>query len=161
MTVAPDRLVGVELANGKKKTIILGNGLSLNNNTLEILGDTDFEMDNGEVGAIALGDAVYKTAVNDEVKLADASLLSTAEVVGLVAQASIAGAANGRIRGFGELLGAGIGTAGQDQWLSLVGTTGNTLSATPPTADDEVQINLGKRKNAADMLINIGEPLEV
>lgn len=161
MTVAPDRLVGVELANGKKKTIILGNGLSLDGNTLNILGDTDFEMDNGNASPIVTGDAVYKTAVNDEVDLADATVLATAEVVGLVVDASIAAAANGRIRGFGELVGAGSGAAGADQWLTNVGTSGNTIGTAPPTADDEVQINLGKRKNAGDILINIGEPLEV
>lgn len=161
MTITPDALVGLESSTGDKKRIKLGANLQLTGNTLDTVSNSLAVYTNNTGGALALGDAVYKNATNDEIALADASVLSTAEAFGLVADASISDAASGNVATHGELVGAGSFTAGDTVYLSITGTTGNTLAAAAPSADDEVILKLGVAKNATDMHIDIKEPIEL
>lgn len=80
-------------------------------------------MTNNNVGAIVKGQPVYCDD-NDDVDLADADNVNTSEVIGLVADASIASSASGNIRV------AGILTATTAQWDAVTGDVGGLAAGT-------------------------------
>lgn len=102
----------------------------------------------------AFGDVCYIN-VDGQAQLADATVIATASAVVMCADASINADASGNY-----LL---YGIARDDTWawtvggliyLSLTGTTGNTLTQTAPTATDEVIQILGVATHADRMLFN-------
>jgi hypothetical protein len=121
-----------------------------------------FRAVNGEVGAIALGDAVYKNAVSGEMVLADADALLSARVEGLVIDLSIAPGAYGRFVSEGRLDGAGSGWAiGDPVYLSTSGTSGATLTQTAPSGSGKVLVRVGTAITPTDLLIEIESPVEL
>jgi hypothetical protein len=74
-------------------------------------------MTNDNAGSIVIGQAVYVSSA-DSVDLARANDSTTSEVIGLVADTSIASSASGQIRT------SGILTATTAQWDAVAGTTG-------------------------------------
>lgn len=154
MAVVPDRILSIKKSTHERKMLGVGAGLKIENELLDLTIDVLPDFTNNAATAINKGDAVYISG-NDEVTLADASALSTSCVVGCVFDATIAGSGGtGNILTHGLLTGAGSGwTAGGKVYLSATGTTGNTLTQTPPTGDDEVQVVIGIAKNATDLLV--------
>lgn len=163
MAISADRLVGIKTSTGEEKTIKLGSNLVLTNgDTLNTVDDALPNFINGEAVTIALGDAVYKNAVDDEVLLGDASDIAKSKIIGLVSDATIAASGTGNIKMHGTLAGVAAGlTAGSDIFLDIAGTTGNTLSESAPTVDGETIIKLGVAVNATDVFIDIGRPIEL
>jgi len=178
MAVTPDRLVGMDTATADKAAVTPTNGLELSGKNLQPVygqvagtvaqgndsrfGKTVAVVLNGNAGALALGDAVYKNGTAEEVDLADADALATARVVGLVADASIAIGASGNVASDGLLVGAGtFGTVGGKVYLASGGVSGATLTQTPPSGAGKVVIPVGYAKNGTDLLIQIGEPIEL
>jgi hypothetical protein len=97
-------------------------------------------------GAIARGDAVYVSGYSigqdlPLVSLADASNIATMPAFGIVEDASIANNSNGSVYISGRLEGMNtVGfSAGDILYVSNVGTTGNTLTATKPTGTDIIE----------------------
>jgi hypothetical protein len=126
-------------------------------------GGGNYILTNNESGAIVIGAPVYSQAV-DAVKKAKADSLSTAVVVGLVSDTSIANGASGNIK-----LG-GVLTATTAQWDAVAGTTGgltfNTLyflsastagqiTATAPTTVGQVVTQIGVALSTTELLIAI------
>lgn len=118
---------------------------------------------NNNAGAIVIGQAVYVDGPGT-VDLAQADALATSEVLGLVAETSIAAAASGGILTDGKL------TATTGQWDAVTGQTGGltsgaryyldettagNLTATAPIADGEVVAPLGLALSTTEMEINI------
>jgi hypothetical protein len=76
---------------------------------------------------------------NGKMALGDASVIATASCVAMCADASIATNASGNFLLFGVARDDTWNwTVGAKIYLSITGTTGNTLSASAPTATDEV-----------------------
>lgn len=117
---------------------------------------------NGEATPIVMGDAVYKDAVTETVLLADASVLLTSRVVGVVLEASIPAGDTGRLLTEGRLDGIVSGfTPGGLVYLSLTGTSGGTLTQTAPSGTTEAVVRIGTAITATDVLIEIRDPLEL
>lgn len=104
--------------------------------------------------AQAFGDIVY-IDVDGQAHLADADAIATSKVVAMCVDASISANADGRY-----ML---LGTARDDTWawtvaghiyLTVTGTTGNTLSQTPPTGTDDCVVLVGVATHADRMFFN-------
>ena len=102
----------------------------------------------------AFGDVCQIAVADGKAKIADASVIATSSAVCMCADATISAAATGNY-----LL---YGVARQDAWtwasaglliyLSLTGTTTNTLTATKPSATDEVVQIVGVSLSDDEML---------
>lgn len=118
---------------------------------------------NNNAGAIVIGQAVYVDGAGT-VDLAQADALSTSEVLGLVADVSIAAAASGGILTDGRLV------ATTTQWDAVTGQTGGLtpgakyylsaatagmLTTTAPNVDGNVVAPVGKALSTTEMEINI------
>jgi len=132
--------------------------------------DSVFEVDfvvvtNANAGALVIGTPVYKTATADEVDEAQANALATAKVLGLVADVSIAAAAQGNVLTDGRL------SATTTQWDAVTGETGGLtpgaryyldpatagmLTQTVPSADGEVVAPVGTAKSTTELEVSIG-----
>lgn len=102
----------------QKKAVVITNG------QLEQLQAGDYiqnveqtQLTNGNAGAIVIGTPVYASA-NDTVDKAMANAVGTVNVIGLVADVSIAAAATGSIQSDGVLAATTV------QWDAVAGTTG-------------------------------------
>lgn len=123
---------------------------------------------NGEVSvSLTIGMAVYMTATNSSVKRAQANAVTTASVLGLVSDTSIAAAASGNVATGGVL------TATTAQWDAVAGTTGGLtagtlyyldpvnpgkISSTVPTTAGQVICVVGQALNTTDMELIKGIP---
>lgn len=117
---------------------------------------------NGEAGAIALGDAVYKDGTSGVMKLADADALASGRVEGIVADTSVAAGVSGRFVSEGRLNGAGtFGTIGGPVYLSTSGASGSTLTQTAPSGSGKVLTRVGTSITATDLLVEIDPPVEL
>ena len=118
---------------------------------------------NGEAGPIVVGTPVYFSAV-DTVKKAKADASATANVVALVADASITAGNPGNIITTGPL------SATTTQWDAVAGTTGglvfNTkywldpatagkITATPPGTAGQIAVEIGTAKSTTVLDIKI------
>ena len=119
---------------------------------------------NNTGGALVIGTPVYKTAIADEVAKADADGLATANVLGLVADVSIADAASGVVQTDGRL------SATTTQWDAVTGETGGLtpgaryylsagtagmLTQTAPSVDGNVIAPLIRAKSTSEAEISI------
>lgn len=118
---------------------------------------------NGNAGAIVIGQPVYVDAPGS-VDLALANALATSDVLGLVADTTIASAASGGILTDGRL------TATTGEWDAVTGQVGgltsgskyyldeNTvgnLTTTAPSANGDVVAPVGQALSTTEMEINI------
>ena len=112
-------------------------------------------------GSVVKGDAVYKNSTTNQYQIANASAFSTGEVEGLISDASIANGSTGRIVTFGILENAGSGfTVGGKVYLSLNGTSGNTLTQTAPSAANQVLTEIGYAESSTSVFVNPKKPIE-
>lgn len=132
----------------------------------DYINEVDFvTVDNNTGGALVIGTPVYQTATADEVAEAQADDLSTAKVLGLVADVSIADAASGAVITDGRI------SATTGQWDAVTGDVGGLtpgakyyldaaaagmLTATPPNTDGEVIAPLGTAKSTTEFELTIG-----
>lgn len=108
-------------------------------------------------GGIAQYDAVYVSA-NDTILKANAGAIATARVIGF-ASAAINESENGTIVTDGLVTGVGSGwTASLPVFLS---TTSGLLTQTAPSGSGEVVVKLGYAKNATDLQISMGDPIQL
>jgi hypothetical protein len=124
---------------------------------------------NNNASPIVIGSPVY-TDGDSTVDLAQADASGTMEVLGLVAEASIAAAASGVIQTDGVL------AATTGQWDTVAGTTGGLtagaiyylssttageLTETAPTTTSEFVARVGKAISTTEMEITIGQPIKL
>ncbi len=148
--------------NGKIEQIQVGDTLDAAVSEVDIATLT-----NNNVGAIVIGNVVYTDAAGG-VDKAQADSISTAEIVGLVRDASIGAAASGEIQTDGVLVATTV------QWDAVADTTGGLtagavyylsptlageLTSTAPTAVGQVVIRIGKAISTTDLEISISEPV--
>jgi len=103
----------------------------------------------------AFGDVVYIDG-DGEAHLADASVIATGRVVGMCADATIGAAASGTylIQGISRQDSWNWSAPGVPIYLSLTGTTTNTLTETAPSATDECVVVVGIATHADRMLFS-------
>ena len=116
-----------------------------------------------------IGAPVYMKA-NGNVDLAKADAQATADVLGLVKDASIAAAASGNV------LLDGVLTATTDQWDAVAGTTGGLtpgavyflsaataglLTATAPSTAGQFVVRVGKALSATKMDLTLMAPIKL
>lgn len=145
--------------------------LVLNNGELEQLqsGDqiaqaTVFNQTNGNANTIVIGTPVYANSTAGEVDEAQADAAATKDVLGLVAQTSIAAAASGAIQSDGVL------EATTGEWDAVTGDTGGLtagakyyldaatagmLTTTPPSGAGEFIAMVGTGLSTTQMEISI------
>ena len=104
--------------------------------------------------AQAIGDAVYINA-DGEAQLGDADAIASSKIVALCADASIAGDATGNYLLHGIIRDdTWAWTVGGYVYLTVTGTTGNTLSQTAPSAEDDCIAILGVATHADRIYFN-------
>lgn len=123
-----------------------------------------FTATNNNAGSITLGQAAYVDG-SGTVDLAKADAAATDRVIGLVADASIAAAADGNIQYSGKITSA--------NWLSVIGSTSLTdgadyflsaatagrLTATAPTTTTEFVVYVGHALTTTTLLLGIERPI--
>jgi hypothetical protein len=106
--------------------------------------------------AQAIGDAVYINA-DGEAQLGDADAIASSKIIALCADASIAADATGNYLLHGIIRDdTWAWTVGGYVYLSTTGTTGNTLTQTAPSGENDVVITLGVATHADRMLFTPG-----
>lgn len=134
--------------------------------TLDVRSE-QFQLVNDEAGAIVIGAPVYSDAAGG-CKKAQANASSTKDVIGLVAQVSIANGAAGAVALDGIL------TATTAQWDAVAGTTGGLtfktryyldpanagkITATAPSTTGQYVCEVGIALSPTDLKINIMPPV--
>lgn len=124
---------------------------------------------NNNASPIVIGNAVYTDAASG-VDLAKADASGTIEVLGLVADTSIAAAASGTIQTDGIL------SATTGQWDAIAGTTGGLtagaiyylsaatageLTETAPSTGGQYVVRVGKAISTTEMEISISQPIKL
>lgn len=144
--------------------------LVINSGQVEQLQSGDYinlgelpQLTNGNAGALVIGAPVYASG-NDTVDKAKADAVGTANVIGLMADASTAAAAVGGVQVDGIL------AATTGQWDAVAGTTGGLtkdvfyylsaataglLTATAPSAAGQFVVCVGVAISTTEMKINI------
>lgn len=132
-----------------------------------VTGGEQVQLTNDEAGAIVIGTPVYSDA-NDGVKKAQANAATTAEVIGLVGQTSIANGVAGAVQLAGPL------TATTAQWDAVTGgsgglvfrtryyvdpTTAGKLTSTAPSTPGQVVAEVGIAFSATEMQISLKAPI--
>jgi hypothetical protein len=147
-----------------KKPLVLNNGQIEQLQTGDFLQSTDLpQLTNGNASPIVIGTAVYASAANT-VDKARANSVGTTNVVGLVADASIASSSTGGIQIDGVLSattgqwdavtgGSGGLTVGSYYYLSS--STAGLLTSTAPTATGEFVISIGIALSSTELKIEI------
>lgn len=146
------------ITNGQIQQIQAGDSLASEN---------IYNRTNNNAGAIVIGQPVYVDGAGT-VDLAQADALATANVLGLVADVSIAAAASGGIQTGGRL------TATTGQWDAVTGQVGGLtpgakyfldpatagmLTTTAPTTDGEVVAAVGEALSTTELEIDIDQTI--
>ena len=145
-------------ANGKFQQLQAADTIASSNAGTDTLSQT-----NGEAGAIVVGNVVYTFAAGS-VKKAQANAQGTADVLGMVMDATVAAAGTATIATRGFI------TATTTQWDAVTGQTGGlTLSAsyfldpttagkittTPPTTAGQFVVLLGTALSTTDFMLDV------
>ena len=118
------------------------------------------DLTNNEGSTINKGDAVYVTGAGT-VALGDANDDPGAtKTIGLVDATSIANTVAGAILVGGVITGLSGLTAGAIYYLSETGTTGNTLTTTPPTTVGSWIVPIGIALSTTMLKVNILTPVQ-
>jgi hypothetical protein len=152
-----------------KKALVLGADGGIQQlqagDDLEVgVGNQGFSATNGTAGAVTEGMAVYVSAV-DEVQLAQADIVATSRVIGLVKSASIASTSTGTILTDGildvadwtDVTGTEFLTAGLSYYLSA--TTPGQLTTTRPVGGGESVVYVGRAISTTTLEISIERPI--
>ena len=147
-----------------KQPLVITNGQIEQLQAGDNLASADlFPRTNNNAGAIVIGQAVYVDGAGT-VDLAQANAAGTKDVLGLVADVSIANAASGNIQSDGLL------TATTGQWDAVTGQVGGltagslyyldpstpgALTATAPTAVGQFVCPVGRAMSTTEMEITI------
>jgi len=125
---------------------------------------------NGNAGSLVRCTPVYLNGTANTVDKARANAMSTAQVNGLVYDASIATTASGAIATDGPM------TATTSEWDAVTGQTGGLtpgsnyfldpatagkLTTTPPTTQGYVNMLVGQAASTTEMELNIGLPYKM
>lgn len=153
-----------------KKPLVLSNGQIEQLQSGDYIGEVDFlQQQNGNAGSVVIGTPVYSSA-NDTVDKAKADAVGTANVIGLVADTSIAAAATGGI------ITDGILTATTGQWDTIAGTTGGLtkdviyylsaataglLTSTSPSVAGQFVVQIGIAISTTELLIRVGRRIKL
>lgn len=153
-----------------KKALVITNGQIEQLQAGDTLAHPDlFSRINGNAGSLVIGAPVYVSA-DDEVDKARANAAGTKDVLGLVADTSIATTVAGTVQSDGVL------TATTGQWDAITGGSGglvaNTiyflsaatagmLTATAPVADGEFVCRVGLALSPTELEITILTPIKL
>lgn len=152
-----------------RKPLVIINGVTQQIPDTDVLNATLAEVDqialaNGETAAVAVGTAVYISAANT-FKKAQGNALGTADVLGIVKDASIAAAATGNVQTDGQM------SATTAQWDAATGQTGGLapgatyylsastaglLTVTAPTNSGQYVLKIGKAISTTVLDLSIG-----
>lgn len=148
----------------QKKPLVLNNGQTEQLQPGDYIGNVDqLQQLNGNAGALVIGTPVYSSA-NDTVDKAKGDAVGTVNVIGLVADTSIASAASGAIQTEGIL------AASTAQWDAVAGTTGGLtkdtiyyldsanagkITATAPSTVGHFVKQIGTAISTTELLISI------
>ena len=112
---------------------------------------------NGNASDIVLGDVVYlEGGVDDTVELADADDIGNSDQIVGIAAATISASASGLIHVARGKVIAGVisaATAGDIYYLSVTGTSTNTLTSTAPSGGPAL-VRIGIAKNGTDLIFD-------
>ena len=154
-----------------KRPIVLTNGeLEQLQAADQVAQSTLFEQTNGNAGALVMATPVYATTVAGEVDEAQADAAATKDVLGLVAEASIATVTSGAIQSDGVLTGTtgewdavtgdvGGLTAGSKYYLDAA--TAGMLTDTPPSSSGEFVAMVGVALSTTEMEISIRSTIKL
>lgn len=152
------------IVNGRIRQISAGDTLDASVSEVDVVTKT-----NENAGALVIGTPVY-TSGSGQVDEAQANTYATAEVLGLVKDASIAAATPGMIQTDGVLV------ASTAQWDAVTGqvggltvgvvyflspTTAGMLTVTAPSAVGELVARIGKALSETELEITIEQPVEL
>lgn len=102
----------------------------------------------------AIGDAVYINT-DGEAQLGDADAIATSRIIGVVADATISADATGNYLLHGIIRDdTWAWTVGSPIYLTVTGTSANTLSQTAPTGEDDAVVEVGIATHADRMLVS-------
>lgn len=147
-----------------KKPLVMTNGQIEQLQSTDSISSVEIpQMTNNNAGSLVIGTPVYSVA-NSAVDKAKADAVGTANVIGLVADASISAAASGGVQ-MGGILNATTG-----QWDTVAGTTGGLtkdlfyyldpttagkLTPTAPTAAGQYVVCVGIAISTTELKIEI------
>lgn len=153
-----------------KKPLVLNGGQVEQLQSADYISSVDLpQLINGNAGSIVIGAPVYSSA-NDTVDKAKADAVGTANVIGLVADTSIAAAGTGGIQMDGVL------AATTGQWDAVAGTTGGLtkdviyylsaatagiLTSTAPSVAGQYVLQVGIAISTTEMKIDIKQRIKL
>jgi hypothetical protein len=148
----------------QKKPLVLNSGQVEQLQSGDYIQTVDIpQLTNGNAGSLAIGTPVYASG-NDSVDKAKADAVGTVNVIGLIADASVASAATGGVQMDGVL------TATTTQWDAVAGTTGGLtkdviyyldpstagkLTSTAPSAAGQYVKEIGIAISTTELKIDI------
>jgi hypothetical protein len=175
----PNTIIGVNAAGDglEYKQLNEGSGVTITHSAGTITfaatgggGDTSvIAQTNDNASPIVIGQPVY-TDVNDHVDLAKADNQATVQILGLVADVSIASGVPGNIQTDGILVAttaqwdAVTGDTGGLDWTQvyyLDPTTPGRLTQTPPSVAGKFVVPVGKAISATELNIKTGVPIKL
>ena len=131
---------------------------------------TIFNQDNGNANTVVICTPVYATTTAGEMDEAQADAAATKDVLGLVAETSVAAAASGAVQSDGVL------TATTAQWDAVTGDVGGLtagakyyldesaagmLTTTPPSSSGEFVAMVGMGLSTTEMEISIRSTIKL
>ena len=152
------------IVNGRIRQIAAGDTLDASVSEVDVVTQT-----NENAGALVIGTPVY-TSGSGQVDKAQANAYATAEVLGLVKDASIASTQPGMIQTDGVMV------ASTAQWDAVTGQTGGLtvgsvyflhpttsgmLTVTTPSAVGQLVARVGKALSETELEITIEQPVEL
>ena len=148
----------------QKKPLVLSSGQMEQLQSGDYIASGDLpQLTNNNAGAIVIGTPVYAVA-NDAVDKAKGDAVGTANVIGLVAETTIAAAGTGGIQGDGVLAATTVqwdavaGTSGgltKDVIYYLSAATAGILTSTAPSSAGQYVVQVGIAISTTEMKITI------
>ena len=154
-----------------KKPLVLTNGeLEQLQAADQVAQATIFNQDNANVNTVVIGTPVYATSTAGEMDEAQADAAATKDVLGLVAEVSVAAAASGAVQSDGVL------AATTAQWDAVTGdvggltagtkyyldeSTAGMLTTTPPSGSGEFVAMVGMGLSTTEMEISIRSTIKL
>ena len=154
-----------------KKPLVLTNGeIEQLQSGDQVAQATIFNQNNANVNTVVICTPVYATTTADEMDLAQADAVATKDVLGFVAETSVAAAASGAVQSDGVL------SATTAQWDAVTGDSGGLtagskyyldestagmLTTTPPSGSGEFVAMVGMGLSTTEMEISIRSTIKL